>query len=78
MDKNINKEMPAWLNTFVNSIVKLKKTAADDEDFYAGLFRKVGETNLKIWTRFMKEFGDIFCVLRFGDDLGYKSNTMLS
>lgn len=52
--------------------------AADDEDFYAGLFRKVGETNLKIWTRFMKEFGDIFCVLRFGDDLGYKSNTMLS
>ena len=33
MDKNINKEMPAWLNTFVNSIVKLKKTAADDEDF---------------------------------------------
>ena len=33
LDKNINKEMPAWLNTFVNSIVKLKKTAADDEDF---------------------------------------------
>ena len=52
--------------------------AEDDEELYEGLFRKIGETNLKIWTRFMKEFGDVFCVLRFGDDLGYKSNTMLS
>ena len=26
----------------------------------------------------MKEYGDIYCVLRFGDDLGYKSNTLLS
>lgn len=51
---------------------------ADDEDLYANLFKKVGETNLKIWKRFMAEFGDIYCVLRFGDDLGYKSNTMLS
>ncbi|MBQ7916164.1 MAG: hypothetical protein IJ315_05175 [Firmicutes bacterium] len=51
---------------------------ADDEEFYEGLFQKVGETNLKIWQRFMREFGDIFCVLRFGDDLGYKSSTMLS
>lgn len=25
----------------------------------------------------MEEFGDIYCVCRFGDDLGYKSNTML-
>lgn len=52
--------------------------AADDEELYNELFRKVGETNLKIWQRFMKEFGDIYCVLRFGDDLGYKSNTLLS
>jgi len=50
---------------------------ADDEDLFADIFRKVGETNLKIWQRFMVEFGDIYCVLRFGDDLGYKSNTML-
>lgn len=52
--------------------------AADDEELYHDLFKKVGETNLKIWQRFMKEFGDIYCVLRFGDDLGYKSSTMLS
>jgi uroporphyrinogen decarboxylase len=50
----------------------------DDPDLYAQLFQKVGQTNLAIWKRFMKEFGDIFCVLRFGDDLGYKANTLLS
>lgn len=52
--------------------------AADDEELYQALFRKVGEINLRIWKRFMQEFGDVYCVLRFGDDLGYKSNTMLS
>jgi uroporphyrinogen decarboxylase len=52
--------------------------SVDDKDLYTGLFKKVGKTNLKIWNRFMKEFGDIYCVLRFGDDLGYKSNTLLS
>lgn len=48
---------------------------ADDEELYHALFRKADETNLKIWQRFMKEFGDIYCVLRFGDDMGYKSST---
>lgn len=51
---------------------------ADDEDLYAALFRKMGEISSQVWTRFMKEFGDIFCVLRFGDDLGFKSNSLLS
>ena len=52
--------------------------SADDEELYHNLFKKVGETNLKIWNRFMKEFGDVYCVLRFGDDLGYRTSTMLS
>lgn len=51
---------------------------ADDEELYHEMFRKVGETNLRIWKRFMEEFGDIYCVLRFGDDMGYKNNTLLS
>lgn len=50
----------------------------DDEELYQQMFEKVGQTNLKIWERFMKEYGDIYCVLRFGDDLGYKSSTLLS
>ena len=49
----------------------------DDPELYEDLFRKVGENNLKIWQRFLREYGDIYCVCRFGDDLGFKSNTLL-
>lgn len=50
---------------------------ADDPKLYAELFEKMGETIHRIWKRFLAEFQDIFCVLRFGDDLGYKAGTML-
>jgi len=49
----------------------------DDPELYADLFKKVGETNLIIWKRFLAEFADSFCVMRFGDDLGFKSATLL-
>ncbi len=49
----------------------------DDRELYQDLFQKVFEISYRIWDRFLKEFGDGYCVLRFGDDLGYKSNTLL-
>lgn len=49
----------------------------DDEELYRDMFEKIGENNLTIWKRFLKEFGDIYCVCRFGDDLGFKSTTLL-
>lgn len=51
---------------------------ADDEALYRDLFIAVGQMHQTIWKKFMEEFGDIYCVLRFGDDLGYKSNSLLS
>lgn len=50
---------------------------ADDPALYEEMFRQVGDNNLRIWKRFLKEFGDIYCVCRFGDDLGFKSTTLL-
>lgn len=50
----------------------------DDFDLYRDMFRKVGETNLKIWKRFLAKYPDLYCVLRFGDDMGFKSTTLLS
>lgn len=50
----------------------------DDEETFAELFRRISEMSLKIWRRFMKEYGDIYCVLRFGDDMGYKISTLLA
>jgi len=49
----------------------------DDPELYADLFKKVGEVNHRIWKRFLNELGDIYAVCRFGDDLGYKSSTLL-
>lgn len=49
----------------------------DDPELYADLFKKVGDTAVKIWERFLREFSDLFCVMRFGDDLGFKSTTLL-
>lgn len=50
----------------------------DDPELYEDLFQRVGACSLEIWDRFLKEYGDIYCVCRFGDDLGFKSNTLLS
>lgn len=55
------------------------RAAAVDVDAvsFEPAFRKTGEIGLRIWERFLREYGDIFCVCRFGDDLGFKSNTLL-
>ena len=49
----------------------------DDPTLYRLLFQRVGDMMFAIWKDFLKNFADGYCVLRFGDDLGYKSNTML-
>ncbi len=52
---------------------------ADDEELYAELFDKCAKLHQEIWRRFLAgPHADAYCMLRFGDDLGYKSNTMLS
>ena len=51
---------------------------SDDPDLFAGLFEKMGDTLYTIWTAFLARFGDVFCVPRFGDDLGFRTQTLLS
>ena len=52
--------------------------SAEDPELYEDIFRRVGQMNLTIWQDFMKKHADTYCVLRFGDDLGYKDNTLIS
>lgn len=58
--------------------VNLSYISMDDPELYADLFRAVGRTMHDIWEVFLKRFGDIYCVCRFGDDLGFKSSTLIS
>ena len=50
----------------------------DDPGLFADLFEKMGETLYVIWTAFLARFADSFCVPRFGDDLGFRTQTLLS
>ena len=52
--------------------------SCDDPDLYADLYTKVGNVLLDIWYKFMERYSDMYCVLRIGDDLGYKTNTLIS
>lgn len=50
----------------------------DDPALYEDLFARMGAVHHTIWTRFMDQYADAFCVLRFGDDLGFNTATLLS
>ncbi len=51
---------------------------ADDPQLFADVFRKIGDLMVEIWREFLKRYSDIYCVCRFGDDLGFKSGTLTS
>jgi len=49
----------------------------DDPELYSNMFQKVGDLLVAIWTELLKKHGDTFCVCRFGDDLGFRTTTLL-
>jgi len=50
----------------------------DDPDLFADLFRRIGDLMVSIWTTFLERHADPFAVCRFGDDLGFKTATLLA
>lgn len=51
---------------------------ADDPELFRDLFATVGDLSLEVWRRLLESYGAHFAVCRFGDDLGFKSSTLLS
>ena len=51
---------------------------SDDPELFGLLFQAVGDMLYKIWDRVLDLYDDMFCVYRFGDDLGYKISPMLA
>ncbi len=50
----------------------------DDPELFADLYRKIGDLMATIWTEFLRRYGDTFAICRFGDDLGFKTSTLVS
>ena len=48
-----------------------------DPDLFADLFVKIGELYCELWSWVIKNYSDLFVFYRMGDDLGYKTSTML-
>jgi len=50
----------------------------DDPELFADLYRRIGDLLVTLWTDFLKHFSDAYVVCRIGDDLGYKTGTLLA
>ena len=49
-----------------------------DPDLFADLFQKIGDLYVELWAEMIKNYDDVFVFYRMGDDLGYKTSTMLA
>lgn len=49
----------------------------DDPELYSKLFVKIGDIMTSVWKAFLDRFSDSYTVCRFGDDLGFKSTTLI-
>lgn len=51
---------------------------ADDPELFTDVYNKIGDLMAVLWRRFLKEYSDVFCICRMGDDLGFKTGTLVS
>ena len=51
---------------------------ADDPQLFADLYKKIGDLMDTIWQKFLKDYSDLYVICRFGDDLVFKTSTLLS
>ncbi len=50
----------------------------DDPELFADLFSKIGDLHLTVWKEFLKRHGSDYAVCRTGDDMGFKTQTLLA
>lgn len=50
----------------------------DDPELFAAIYRKIGDLMAAIWREFLQRYTDAFVVARFGDDLGFKTSTLVA
>ncbi len=49
-----------------------------EPDLFADLFVKIGDLYVTLWTEMVKRYDDVFVFYRMGDDLGFKTSTLLA
>jgi uroporphyrinogen decarboxylase len=57
---------------------RLAYLQADDPELFAEVYVKIGDLMVELWTTFLERYSDAFAICRFGDDLGFKTSTLVS
>jgi uroporphyrinogen decarboxylase len=50
----------------------------DDPQLFGELYVTIGNLMTRLWSRMLERYGHLFAVGRMGDDLGYKTSTLLA
>jgi uroporphyrinogen decarboxylase len=58
-------------------LTELAYLEIDNPDVFNLLWARVGNVLFQIWRRFLERYTDLYAVCRFGDDLGFKSSTLI-
>jgi len=48
-----------------------------DPELFSDLYKKIGDLYVTLWSEMIRRYDDIFVFYRMGDDLGFKSSTLL-
>lgn len=51
---------------------------ADDPELFAELYVRIGDFLLNVWSTLLEKYSDVFAVCRIGDDMGFKTATLMS
>ena len=49
----------------------------DEPEVYAELWKRIGDLQFTLWKWVLENYSDCFAVFRFGDDLGFRSSTLI-
>jgi uroporphyrinogen decarboxylase len=49
----------------------------EEPELFATLMEKIGDIMFKIWKSFLEKYSEHFPICRFGDDLGFQTNTLI-
>jgi uroporphyrinogen decarboxylase len=49
----------------------------DDPELFAELYQRIGTMVAGLWQTFLERYADVYCVARIGDDLGFKTSTLI-
>ncbi len=49
-----------------------------DPELFRDIFQKIGDLYVKLWSELIKKYDDLFVFYRMGDDLGFKTSTLLA